>query len=483
MSLARRHRVLIADDEEGLRFVLRQLLEREGCDVDVAVNGREALDQAKETDYDLYILDMKMPKVEGLEVLRGVRRRYPEALVVMMTAFGSEKLAIEALRAGAFDYFTKPFEMDELRIILRRAMEKQALLRKVETLEKRLQERRSFHRLIAGGEKMKRVFELIRRVSDHDITVLITGESGVGKEMVANAIHESSGGPDKPFVKVNCAAIPAPLLESELFGHSRGAFTGAIADKPGKFELADGGSILLDEIGEMPLELQVKLLRVIQEKEVERVGDTRSRPIKLRIIAATNRDLSQMVKERTFREDLYFRINVLPIHIPPLRDRIEDLAILVDHFLVKHNRTEGKKITEVSPEALRLMEAYSWPGNIRELENCIQRAMIMTTSNVIGGDSLPPTVIGDASVAESPETLDIEVPDILRPDDVEIYEALTAHIEKIVVREEKRMILAALRKMNDHRQETADLLGISRKSLHNKMQKYGLLKSKNPTGA
>lgn len=473
------YRVLVADDEEGLRFVLSQLLRHEGCEVVTACDGEDALKKAASQQFDLYICDMKMPKVEGMDVLKQIRRRSPDALVVMMTAFGSQKLAIDALRAGAYDYFTKPFEMDELRVVLRRALEKQALLRKVESLEKQLGGHAGFHRIIAQGEKMQRVFDLIRRVSGHDITVLITGESGVGKELVAEAIHETGVGAEKPFVKVNCAAIPEPLLESELFGHEKGAFTGAIASKPGKFEIADGGSILLDEIGEMPLGLQAKLLRVLQEKKVERVGDNRSRSINVRIMTATNRDLLQMVKEKTFREDLYFRINVLPIFVPPLRERIEDLPALIDHFLLKYNRRNGKAVMGVTPEALAVFEAYRWPGNIRELENTIQRAMIMTSGSVIDLASLPPGIARvDAAACATDEDENLkQAHDAFHAFEDVLVGPLAGQIEKMVEREEKRLILAALKKMNHRRQETADLLGISRKSLHNKMQKYGLFET------
>ena len=473
--MGKRHKVLVADDEEGLRFVLSEALKHEGCAVDLASNGEEALQRAMSTPYDLYVLDMKMPKCDGMEVLRGIRRRYPDALVVMITAFGTQKLAIEALQAGAYDYFTKPFEMDELRIILGRALEKQALLRKVQVLEKKLGVDFDFHGMIGRGEKMHQVYDLIQRVAGHDVTVLITGESGVGKELAAEALHEIGAGADKPFVKINCAAIPEALLESELFGHERGAFTGAIAAKPGKFEIADQGSILLDEIGEMPLSLQAKLLRVLQEKKVERVGSTRLVPVKVRIIASTNRDLAEMIRRGAFREDLYFRINVVPIHIPPLRERIEDLAPLLEHFIAKHQLRSNKQIRGVSPEALRAMESYAWPGNIRELENVIHRAIVMTSGNVIDLGALSPVIADNTGSGLGSSGLlsprDDEPGD---GGDEEEIGRFAEQIERVVEREEKRLILAALKRMKHRRQETADLLGISRKSLHNKMIKYDL---------
>ncbi len=469
MSNEERKTVLVADDEEGIRFVLAQFLKRENCEVELAADGREAIQKAEAKAYDLYILDMKMPRVDGMDALRRIRELRPDALVVMITAFGSQQLASEALQAGAYDYFTKPFELDELRVILRRAMDKQALMRKVRTLEDRLAEEAIGHRFIGRGEKMTRVYELIRRVAAHDITVLITGESGVGKEVVAEAIHEIGAGPNKPFVKVNCAAIPENLLESELFGHDKGAFTGAVASKPGKFEVADGGSILLDEIGEMPLSLQAKLLRVIQEKQVERIGENRPRPVNVRIMTATNRDLAAMVREKQFREDLYFRINVVPIFVPPLRERIEDLPALIEYFLRKHANPSGRMMTSVSPDALRMLEAYPWPGNIRELENTIQRAIVMNAGTVLDVDALPSAISGRGdNPPRSTQHESEEFP----------VGPMAPEIERIVENAEKKMIQAALRQMNYRRQETADILGISRKSLHNKMTKYDLFKNK-----
>jgi DNA-binding NtrC family response regulator len=478
MDVVRSHRALIADDEEGLRFVLGKLLRREGCQVDEATDGESAVKLASENLYDLYILDLKMPRMDGMTAMRRILEMQPDALVVIMTAFGSQNLALEAMGAGAYDYFTKPFEMEELRVILRRALEKKALLSKLATLERTLDERRSGHRIIGNGEKMKHVFEMIRRVTGHDVTVLIAGESGVGKELVAEAIHNGGPGPDKPFVRVNCAAIPEPLLESELFGHEKGAFTGAYNSKPGKFELADGGSILLDEIGEMPLSLQAKLLRVLQEKRVERIGDTKTLPIDVRIMAATNRDLSQMVREKTFREDLFFRVNVISIVVPPLRERVEDIAPLVLHFLGKYAGRSGKRITRISSEAMELMESCAWPGNVRELENAIQRAIVMTSGSVIEASALPASVVGSRGDDGGAAKLGAAAARAIEEANEEIFGSLAETIDRIVEREEKRIILAALRKMDGKRQETADALGISRKSLHNKMTKYGMLKSR-----
>ncbi|OPZ08808.1 MAG: Transcriptional regulatory protein ZraR [candidate division BRC1 bacterium ADurb.BinA292] len=464
------YRVLIVDDEDTIRFILRELLEREGCIVDEAENGVEALNMARRNGYDLYLLDMKMPEMDGLAALRQIRRIYPDALAVMITAFGSNQLALDCLKAGAYDYFTKPFNIEELRILLLRALEKQRLLRRIRELEDHLPTAPFIENLIGESEVMQQLGANLKRLAEHDVTVLITGESGTGKELVARAIHRYSARRSGPFVTVNCAAIPEPLLESELFGHEKGAFTGATAARAGRFEAAAGGTILLDEIGEMPLALQAKLLRVLQQHEVERVGSNRPRPIDIRVIAATHRDLAAMVREGTFREDLYFRINVVPLHLPPLRERRDDIAPLVRHFINEFNVRFGKRIEGVAPEALALLEAHAWQGNVRELENVIQRAMVMSAGNVINPAALPPGLGANGATAApepagNPGDPPPELPD--RP--------LTEYVEEIVEREERRLIEAALRKTGGRRQETADLLGIARKSLHNKMKRYGML--------
>ena len=470
-------KVLVADDEEGLRFILRELLIRQGCQVDEAEDGLQAIQMAHAGRYDLYLLDMKMPGRDGLEVLREIRAHEPDALVVMITAYGSQQFAVEALKAGAYDYFTKPFNIEELRIILLRALDKQILLQRLRQLEHQLNEQVSLDGMFGNGPGMRQVFSMINRVAEHDITVLISGESGTGKELVAQSIHEHSTRRAGPCIKVNCAAIPEPLLESELFGHEKGAFTGAICAKPGKFEMADRGTILLDEIGEMPLALQAKLLRVLQEHTIERVGSTTARQVDIRVLAATNRDLRQMVEQRTFREDLYFRINVVQVQLPPLRERNEDLPLLIHHFIEIFNRRFNKRIQGVTPEAMALLERHPWPGNIRELENAIQRAMVMARGSLIDAQALPPALLqavgqdrGTGGGAGSPGNGQD------RPAETEedIKLSMAERIERIVEAEERRIILAALERMDGHRQETADRLGISRKSLHNKMQKYGL---------
>jgi DNA-binding NtrC family response regulator len=475
------YHVLIADDEETLRFVLRQLLEREGCVVDEACDGAEAVEKARAGGYDLYLLDMKMPRLDGIGALREIRALYPDALVVMITAFGSSQLALEALRGGAFDYFTKPFNMEELRLTLMRALDKHDLLRQISELRERIgvEPQKGGTRLIGEGEQTRRLMRELERVAAHDVTVLITGESGTGKELVAQIIHERSACADGPLVKVNCAAIPEPLLESELFGHERGAFTGAVASKPGKFELAHGGTIFLDEIGELPPALQAKFLRVLQEREVDRVGSTAPRSVNARVLAATNRDLRAMVERGAFREDLFFRINVFPLRLPPLRERPGDLPPLVQHFIGLFNARFGKRVAGVTPEAMALLERHPWPGNIRELENAIQRAMVLTAGPLIGVEALNELRTQAAPASRSNGNGNGNCAGNGHPLPPALDRPLAEHIESIVEAEERRIILEALERMGGRRQETADRLGISRKSLHNKMVKYDLFAEEN----
>ena len=475
-------RVLIADDEESLRFVLRELLAREGFQIDEAEDGRQAVELACRKGYDLYLLDMKMPGMDGLEALREIRTHYPDALVVMITAFGSTQLAVDALKLGAYDYFTKPFNIEELRIILLRALEKQRLLRHLQQLQQQLGAPRRLDRMIGQCPPMQQVFEMIQRVAEHDVTVLLSGESGTGKELVARAIHTRSARRDGPFVTVNCAAIPDTLLESELFGHEKGAFTGATCARLGKFEVADEGTILLDEIAELPLGLQAKLLRALQEHEIERVGANHPRTVNIRVVAATNRDLARMVADHTFREDLYFRINVMQLVLPPLRERHADILPLVQHFISEYNVRFGKRVEGVAPEAMARLEHYGWPGNVRELENVMQRSMVLSSGPMIGLEALPTAVKASASTVSQIQTLGAglgpnSLPggsngSITAPVDFSL--PLARRMELVVEQEEQQMIRAALTQTAGHRQRTADLLHISRKSLHNKMQKYGL---------
>ncbi|WP_438317991.1 sigma-54-dependent transcriptional regulator [Candidatus Caldatribacterium sp. SIUC1] len=381
-------RVLVADDERLMAEMLEEMLRADGMLVEKAYTGKEALEKFRSLDFDLVLLDLRMPEMNGLDVLQEIKKEDPAVPVIVITAYGSVDNAVEALKFGAYDFITKPFKLEELRNAVARALEVEQLRREKEYLLSEIQEEFHFEGVIGESPKMKEVMRVAQLVAKTDATVLICGESGTGKELLARSIHYQSNRRDKPFVVVNCGAITETLLESELFGHEKGAFTGAYTRKPGKFELADGGTIFLDEIGEMSPAMQVKLLRVLQEKTFERVGGTTPITVDVRIIAATNRDLKKAVREGTFREDLYYRLNVIPIYLPPLRERKEDLPLLCDFLIARHCRKLHKKIRGISPQAMRILRKYHWPGNIRELDNVLERAIILTQDDVIGVDDL-----------------------------------------------------------------------------------------------
>ena len=461
-------RILIADDESNIRFVLRELLTEAGYLVDEATDGEAVIQKIREETYDLLILDIKMPKKDGLQVLHEVKKINPNLIVVMITAFDTQQVAIQALKDGAYDYFKKPFDNEELRIIIRRAIEKNRLLKKISVLQSEAGKFTKFDRIIGISPLMQNIFLLIQKVVNNDVNVLIYGESGTGKELVAEAIHYHSYRKDKPFVKVNCVAIPETLLESELFGYEKGAFTGAYQQKLGKFELAQGGTLFLDEIGDMSLSLQAKLLRVIQEREFERIGGSKTTKVDFRLITATNKNLMKAVENREFREDLYFRINVLPIYLPPLRERIPDIPLLTEHFINFYNLRLSKNIKGVTKEVMNIFLQYPWPGNIREMENILQRAMILTDKDQIDIDTIP------ANIKTKVSDISSLVPQAISETQIDFSKPLSEQIQDILDKIEEKMIREALKKMNYKRQQTADLLGISRKSLHNKMIKYNL---------
>ncbi len=477
-------RILVVDDEENIRFTLKELLKREGQGyiVDEASDGKAAIESVGAQDYSVVIMDIRMPRMDGMTALREMKRLRPEIIVVLITAHGTQKVALEAIQAGAWDYFTKPFDLTEVRVVVRRAMEKARLMRLIREMRDQGIHRYRYDRIIGQSDSMQEVFNLVERVLDNDVTVLITGESGTGKELVASAIHNNSQRKDKPFIKVNTAAIPESLLESELFGHERGAFTGAVAQKVGKVEAANGGTLFLDEIGDMTLPLQAKLLRMLQEREIERVGSVKVVKVDLRVVAATNRDLARMVEKNEFREDLYYRLNVIPIHLPPVRKRRDDIPLLIDFFIERYNPKLNRNISEVSEAALQKLLNYSWPGNVRELENVMQRVLLLAQGTTIQLEDLPPTVRGDSPLARPPMSGDLpEAAEMLRDLDLsslldtsDFNLALADRLQMISDHIEKFLIRAALKTKNGHRQETADLLGISRKSLHNKMVRYGL---------
>ena len=385
-------RVLIVDDEKSMRDLLSITLEKEGYDVAAATGGEAAIEMLHRDSVDVVITDLRMPKVDGLQVLRAAKEISPDTTVIMITAVASTESAVEAMKLGAYDYITKPFKLDEVNLIVRNALERKRLRDENLYLRRQLETQHRFENIIGKSSRITEVFDTIRKIADSPSTAMITGESGTGKELVARAIHFNSFRRDKPFVSVNCGAIPEGLMESELFGHIRGAFTGAVSNKVGLFSAAEAGTLFLDEITEIPPLLQVKLLRAIQLREIRRVGDTKDIKTDVRLIAASNRDLEGAVEEGILREDLFYRLNVIPIQLPPLRDRREDIPLLVAHFLQKFGKELGKDVRGVAPEAMSVLERYHWPGNIRELENVLERAIVLGAGEMLGVDSLPESV-------------------------------------------------------------------------------------------
>lgn len=390
---------MVVDDDEGIRETLEAVLSEEGYQVAATGTGRGALELAREREFHLVLLDLRMPDMSGLEILPRMRSELPRAPIIIMTAYGTIKTAVEAVKQGAYDFVSKPFDLDEMRITIEKALAHERLKMENERLRTMLEDELVFQEIVGRSSKMRAVFELIRKVMNHDVTVLIVGESGTGKELVARAIHYNSPRRAGPFLKLNCAALPDALLESELFGYEKGAFTGAQVRKPGRFELADGGTLFLDEIGNMSPSMQVKLLRVLQEKEFERVGGKGTVKVDVRILAATNSNLRSEVAKGTFREDLYYRLNVVQIHVPPLRERKEDIPLLVQHFIKEFNVSLGKEFAGVSPQAMNHLTRYDWPGNVRELKNAIEAAMLLGEGPFIMPEHLPEEVTDGAAAA------------------------------------------------------------------------------------
>ncbi|MBI5177850.1 MAG: sigma-54-dependent Fis family transcriptional regulator [Nitrospinae bacterium] len=458
MSDVQPPRILIVDDDQGIRFFLEEALSRENYQLTLASSAAEAIRLAETTQYDIALLDFKVPGMNGLDLMERLKGMIPNLIVLIITAFGSRDLVREAMNRGAYDFFTKPIDIHDLRFILRRAVDKYVLLRENRTLKKTLEYKSPFPEIIGNSPAMHGLFEKLEKVAKADVDILITGESGTGKELVADVIYHHSARAGGPFVKVNCAAIPDTLLESELFGHEKGAFTGAEKLKIGKFERANHGMILLDEITEMNGFMQGKLLRVIQERTIERLGG--NTPIKLdfRMLAATNRDLFTAVQEERFREDLFYRLNVVPIHIPPLRERREDIVPLANHFLRQYCARFGKHILCLSPEAETMLEGYAFPGNVRQLENMIQHAVVLSDG--------PELETKNLQFFEPRQERPIPNGNPLPPADT---------IDSAVGKVERDMIVQALQAVKGRRQEAAAYLNISRKSLYNKMKKYGLM--------
>jgi DNA-binding NtrC family response regulator len=444
-------RILVVDDEPAQRELVGGFLRKHGFDVAEAGGGREAVARFKQEAFDLVLTDQRMPDLSGIEVLEAVRSTSPETAVVIITAYGTIETAVSAVKAGAADYLAKPLNLDDLLHRVHRVRERQRLVAENRELREALAERHRVEGVIGDSGRMQEVLSLVRRVAPSDATVLIRGESGTGKELIARALHYASPRAVGPLVKVNCAALAESLLEAELFGHEKGAFTGAVASRKGRFELADGGSIFLDEIGDLPHHLQVKLLRVLQEREFERVGSSRPIRVDVRLLAATHRNLEALVREGRFREDLYYRINVVTIVLPPLRERREDLLPLIEHFLSAFAGKNGKTLRGLTREAREALLRYDYPGNIRELENLIERAVVLTRDDVIGVEDLPLAL--EAPASESGEEA-----------------GLIAAVEGL----ERRMIREALAKADGTQTRAAELLGISERVLRYKLRKYGL---------
>ena len=448
-------RILVVDDDTYVRGATEEILIRKGYDVETASEGGTALKLLENGEYDLLLSDIKMPGMGGLELLERVKSKWPEMHVILMTAYGTVEDAVEAMRKGAYDYIEKGSESttSETEIVVERALRFQETVRENRRLRSELQDRYSFSGMIGNSQGMEQVVDLIGTVADSRATVLVTGESGTGKELVARALHYNSSRGNGPFIRLNCAALPKDLMESELFGHERGAFTGAIKQTRGRFEMADGGTLLLDEISEMDLSLQAKLLRVLQEREFERIGGTRTISVDVRIVATTNRELVEEVEEGNFREDLFYRLNVIEIGLPPLRKRKEDIAALARHFVQRFNDDNGKRIEGISDDALELLMQYDWPGNVRELENQIERAVVVSRRPMLDAADFPPK-FERGGPRRGGEDLQVG----------------------LTVREmERRLIMGTLEAFGGNRTDAAAQLGISTRTLRNKLHEYGAM--------
>ncbi len=456
-------RVLVVEDAEGPRTQLQRLLEADlGARVEAARDGTEALEALIERPYSLVLTDLKMPRIDGMQLIEEVKRRRLPVTVIVMTGHGSIDEAVQAMRLGAYDFITKPIDFQHLLLVVERALRERTLQDEVASLREQLQSRYSFHNILSKNPRMHAVFELVKNVAQTTATVLIEGETGTGKEQIARAIHQAARERTGPLVAVNCAALPETLLESELFGHEKGAFTSAVGQRKGRFELADGGTLFLDEVGDIPAAMQAKLLRVLQERRFERVGGAESIEVDVRVIAATNRNLQEMVKADKFREDLYYRLNVIKIDLPPLRERPEDIPLLATHFAQKYARP-GEQPRAIAPEAMEVLLAYRWPGNIRELENAIERACVTCQEDTIRPENLPTDLLKPSS-AKTPIPIDLSrpLPEILRE--------VTADIEQ-------RYLRKALKKSRGNIGRCARICGLSRRSISAKVAEYNIERS------
>lgn len=451
-------KILVVEDEKIKRITLTDALLKEGYDVLAIDNPVEALNIFKEREFDVVITDIRLPHMDGLAFLKEIKALKPDTTAIVMTAYATVDTAIKAMKLGAYDYITKPFSSEELLLILERLKDFRRLVEENIKLKQEITGRYSFGNIVGKSKKMKGVYELIETVAPRDATVLIIGESGTGKELIANAIHYNSPRKDKPFVKFSCAALAESLLESELFGHEKGAFTGAIKERRGRFELANNGSIFLDDIDDIPLTMQTKLLRVLQEKEIERVGGTKTIKVDIRIICATKVDLLKLAKQGKFREDLYYRLNIVPINLPPLRERKEDIPLIVDHLLNKYCSKQDKKT--FSPEAMKLLMDYNWPGNVRELENVVERTVTLIRNQEVTAQDMPDFLIS------SPEKMcDQHLIDIM---------AEAVSFEEAIKDMEKRLLILALEKAGGNKSEAARILKMKRETLRDKVEKHHL---------
>ncbi|MBI3129061.1 MAG: sigma-54-dependent Fis family transcriptional regulator [Candidatus Tectomicrobia bacterium] len=444
--------ILVVDDEERVRTLLSRLLTEEGYQVDAVASGEEALRAAEEGSYEVVLTDLMMPGMSGIELLVQLRRLNSETEVILLTAHGTVDSAVEAMRKGAFHYLSKPFKLDEVRVYVQKAVEESRNQRELLGLRREVRQRFEFSNIIGKSKPMMEVFDLIRRVARSNSTVLIQGKSGTGKELVAKAIHYNSPRSSQPFIAINCSAITETLLESELFGHMKGSFTGAVSSKKGLFEEAQSGTIFLDEIGEISAALQVKLLRVLQDHEIRRVGGNQSIKVDVRVITATNRDLAEAVRQKEFRDDFYYRLNVVTIHLPTLKDRPEDIPLLAQHFLAKYAKAAGTGVSQISKDAMRALMRYSWPGNIRELENVIERAITLGAEGEIQPEDLPDVLRRE----EGEITLDAI------PVEMSMQEVEKAHIERV------------LKHTGGQVSQAARMLGIDRRTIYRKMQAYNI---------
>ncbi|OGP93833.1 MAG: Fis family transcriptional regulator [Deltaproteobacteria bacterium RBG_16_54_18] len=454
-----KQKILVVDDEKSMCDFLEIMLQKEGYEVISTTSGEKALELLDNNLYSMILTDVKMPGADGFAVLRKTKEVSPDTVVIMITAYGSPEGAVTAIKEGAYDYVTKPFRVEEVKLTIKKALERSNLIKENIRLRQAVEERYKFWNLIGKSSKMQRVYDLVEKVAQTKANVLVTGESGTGKELVAKAIHYNSVRKDGSFVTLNCGAIPENLLESELFGHMKGSFTGAIANKRGLLEMAEGGTLFMDEIGELPLPLQVKLLRVIQEREFKRVGGTDDIKVNVRIISASNQDLQQKVAHGTFREDLFYRLNVIQIKIPPLRERKEDITLLMNHFVQKYSTETGKKIEGITPEAMELLVSYDFPGNVRELENIIERSITLETATTITERHIR-SYLSERMISKgTPPSLEIPEEGI--------------DLNKVVEDLEKAFILKALEQTGGIKKKAAEILGMNFRAMRYKLAKYG----------